>query len=316
MSKYTFGVDVGGTSVKLGLFEENGKLIKKWSIATDKSCGGKNIIPHIAYEIEKMLSELGIEKSAVEGAGICVPGPVDKSGLVRGCVNLGWGNKRAADELEDITAIRCRALNDADAAGLGEAVYGHGGKYGSVVMVTIGTGVGGAVIHNGHVLAGSRGNAGEIGHFKVNIDETEKCSCGKCGCLEQYASATGILKFVKDNIYRFENSTLNSFDGFTVKDIAACAKNGDMLSLMAFDRAGKYIALGLSYMAGAVDPDAFILGGGVSRAGNVIFEPVKKYFGLFSFNTECEAQIIPALLGNDAGIYGASEFVKNRGGLA
>ena len=310
--EYVFGVDLGGTEIKLGLFNLQKGLIEKWSVKTDKRNNGEFVISQIAQETAKKAEEKHIDKNSVLGIGLCVPGPVDKDGLVRGCVNIGWGYKKAAEELQNITGVKCAVLNDADAAGLGEAVYGSGRKYKNIVMATIGTGVGGAVIYNGKVVAGSRGNAGEIGHFKVNINETEKCTCGKCGCLEYYASAVGILRFAKENLKNYNNSLLNSFSDFTVKDMAECAQKGDELCLAAFDMAGKYIGLGLSYMEGAFDPDVFVIGGGVSKAGDVILKPIKKYFDLYSFNTESETEVLPAILGNDAGIYGACEYVIHK----
>ena len=204
------------------------------------------------------------------------------------------------------------AINDANAAGLGEALHGAAKGCHTAVMITIGTGVGGAVIIDGMPISGKRGNAGEIGHFKVNIDETEYCSCKKKGCLEFYASATGIKRFAKRNTEKYRHSTLGHTDSYTVEDMADEAKKGDRLCIDAFENAGKYIGLVLSHIAGTVDPDIFILGGGVSEAGDILFNPVKKYFKEYSFGTECEIPIVKAKLGTDAGIFGAAEFARGK----
>ena len=311
MGKYVFGVDVGGTYTKFGIFKDR-KLIDKWKIDTDVENCGENILKNIGREIDKKTESMGVLKSSVEGCGICVPGPVDEKGLVRGCVNLGWGYKRAAVEIENITGLKCAVLNDANAAALGEFDFGLGGEYDSAVMVTIGTGVGGAVIYKGQVLSGYRGNAGEIGHFKIDPLNGPECSCGKKGCLECYSSATGIVRFAYENLEKYPDTKLCIIENFTVKDMADLASEGDELCKLAFDRAGKFVALGLSFMAGAVDPKVFIIGGGVSQAGDVIFEPIRKYFKQFAFNTEEETPVLPAKLGNDAGIFGAAEFILKR----
>ncbi len=304
IKKYIFGIDLGGTAIKFGFFDEKCTLLKKWSIATDKTDKGKNILLDISKEIEKCIAEQHIKKEDVLGTGISVPGPVDDTGLVRGCVNIGWGYKKVGEELEKLTEIKTFVLNDANAAGMGEVINGCGGKYKRAVMITIGTGIGGAVIENGNVVSGSRGNAGEIGHFKMSTPDGSKLFD-----MEYFASAIGIVRFVNEKRKDYPASPVNKTENIEVKDIAEFAKKGDELSLSAFDMAGKYIGLGLSYIAGTVDPEIFIIGGGVSLAGEIIIEPIKKYFTKYAFNTEKEIPFAAASLGNDAGIYGAAEFV-------
>jgi len=315
MKKFVFGIDVGGTSIKFGFFKQNEGLIKKWSIPTDISDNGKNIIYDIAKEVKNCIDEFSLTKGQVKAIGLSVPGPVDESGVVRGCVNIGWDDFDAAKELSGLTDLNCVSINDANAAGLGEALHGVAKGCRSAVMLTIGTGVGGAVIIDGMPIMGKRGNAGEIGHFKVNIDETEYCSCKKKGCLEFYASATGIKRFAKRNTEKYGCSALINTDSYTVEDMANEAKKGDRLCIDAFENAGKYIGLALSHIAGTVDPDIFILGGGVSEAGDILFTPVKNYFEKYSFGTECEIPIVKAVLGNYAGIFGAAEFAIGKENL-
>ncbi len=307
--KYIFGVDLGGTNIKFGIFKLGGELIYNWSVATDKYLNGSNITLQISNELEKAIKKQNICKDSILGIGLSVPGVVYKDSIVDECVNIGWKNYNPAYEIEKNLNIKCYVLNDAEAAGLGESIYGAGKGYKNMFVVTIGTGVGGAVIIDKKVISGTRGNAGEIGHFTVDINSEIKCSCGKYGCLEQYSSAPAILRFANENLCRYKNSALNNINNFTVKDIAECAKNGDEFCLNVFDTAGKYIALGISYVAGTIDPDVFIVGGGVSAAGDIILKPIEKYFKSFAFNTENEIPIKQAALLNNAGIYGASEFV-------
>ena len=304
IKKYIFGIDLGGTAIKFGFFDEKCRLLKKWSIATDKTNNGENILHDISKETEKCISEYKIKTENIVGTGISVPGPVDDTGLVRGCVNIGWGYKKAGEELEKLTGIKTFVLNDANAAGMGEVINGCGGKYKRAVMITIGTGIGGAVIENGNVVSGNRGNAGEIGHFKMSTPDGSKLLD-----MEYFASAVGIVRFVNEKRKDYPTSPINKIKNIEVRDIANFAKEGDELSLLAFDMAGKYIGLGLSYIAGTVDPEIFIIGGGVSLAGEIIIEPIKKYFSQYAFNTEKEIPFAAASLGNDAGIYGAAEFV-------
>ena len=182
MNKY-YGIDVGGTTVKLGLFSDS-ELLEKWEIPTDISNGGKNIIKDIVRSLP----------DKAEGAAIGVPGAVLPDGTVNRCVNLGWGICRPADEFTALTGIPCRMCNDANAAAMGEQWRGGGAGYRSILMVTLGTGVGGGLVMEDSLITGIHGAAAEIGHICVNPAETELCNCGNCGCLEQYCSATGITR--------------------------------------------------------------------------------------------------------------------------
>ena len=182
MKKYGFGVDVGGTTVKMGFFETDGRLIDKWEITTDTADNGKAVLPDIAKAIDNKLAQEGISKSDVEGVGIGVPGPVRGDGVVNGCVNLGWGVINVAEELGRLTGLTVKVGNDANVAALGEMWQGGARGSKDVIMVTLGTGVGGGIIVDGHVVAGFNGAGGEIGHVTVNNDEIEPCNCGQYGC--------------------------------------------------------------------------------------------------------------------------------------
>ena len=223
MKKYCFGIDVGGTSIKCGLFQTDGLLLDKWEIPTRTADKGTAILPDVAETIAKKIVERDIDKDDVEGVGIGIPGPVNDKGEVFCAVNLYWGFTPVAKQLSDLTGLPARAGNDANVAALGEAWKGAAEGASDVIMVTLGTGVGGGIIVNGQIISGSKGGAGEIGHICVNKDETEKCSCGKTGCLEQYASATGIVRMAKEKLHRYD---------ITAKDIFDEAKAGDTLSLI------------------------------------------------------------------------------------
>ena len=227
MKKYGFGVDVGGTTVKMGFFETSGELLDKWEIKTDTSDNGKAVLPDIAQAIDNKLAQEGISKSDVEGVGIGVPGPVRSDGVVNGCVNLGWGVINVAEELGAQTGLKVKVGNDANVAGLGEMWQGGGKGSKDVIMVTLGTGVGGGIIVDGHVVAGYNGAGGEIGHITVNHDEIEPCNCGQYGCLEQYTSATGIVRMAKRKLAKTQDATkLRDYKDITAKDIFDVAKEG------------------------------------------------------------------------------------------
>ena len=194
MKKYAFGVDVGGTTCKIGFFETDGKLIDKWEIKTNKENGGASILSDVAQAIGGKLTEKGISRNDVQGIGVGVPGPVKNDGVVHRCVNVGWGVVNVEKELGDLTGLKVKAGNDANVAALGEMWQGAAKGCRDVIMVTLGTGVGGGIIVDGKVVAGFDGAGGEIGHITVNAHEKEQCNCGQCGCLEQYASATGVVR--------------------------------------------------------------------------------------------------------------------------
>ena len=311
MKRYVFGIDVGGTTVKLGLFSDQGELLEKWEIPTDTSNNGSNIIPDIASAIDGKLGEKQIEKKDVIGVGIGVPGPVDAKGYVRKCVNLGWGTFRLEEAVEQATGLRCKAANDANVATLGEMYKGCAREYRQLVMLTLGTGVGGGIIIDGKILPGSRGAAGEVGHMTVNVHETAVCGCGRKGCLEQYASANGIARVTALKLRETEEETvLRKLDKVTAKDIFDAAKAGDGFALRMVEQLGKTLGMACARIATVVDPEAFVFGGGVSRAGSILTDVTEKYYNVYAFKTG--ARFLLAELGNDAGIYGSAKLILDR----
>ncbi|NMB44557.1 MAG: ROK family glucokinase [Clostridiales bacterium] len=308
--EYIFGIDLGGTSVKFGLFDQEGLLLDKWEIKTRTEDNGEHIISDIAASVESKIKEKDIDKSKVIGVGIAVPGPVVNDSTVIECVNLGWGRKNVSQELGEILGLQVYLGNDADAAALGEMWQGGGKGYDSIFMVTLGTGVGGGLVIDGRIITGANGTAWEIGHVTVDYNEEMSCNCGKKGCLEQYASATGITRLGRDLLASSsEPSKLRDYKELSAKAIFDCAKEGDKLALDLTNTFGRYLGLALSHVASIADPQVFVIGGGVSRAGDIIIDVCKDHYRDNVMKSIKDTEITLATLGNDAGIYGSAKMV-------
>ncbi len=308
MKKYIFGVDLGGTSVKLGLFDKDGKLIEKWEIPTRKEENGKYILEDIAQTILKKAKEKKISEEII-GIGIGVPGPVREDGVVKGCVNIGWEEINVTEELEKKTGYPVKAGNDANVAALGELWQGGGKGFQNLVMVTLGTGVGGGIILNGKILAGVNGAAGEIGHMPVVYEETEYCNCGKKGCLEQVASASGIVKEMKKILASSTKDSVLRNQQISAKAVFDAIKEKDELAQEAGERLGKYLGIALAHITAVIDPEIIVIGGGVSKTGDVLLELIQKYYMEKAFLPSRSVKFALATLENDAGIYGAAKLV-------
>ena len=309
MKEYCFGIDVGGTTVKLGLFRTDGTLLKKWEIKTRTEEKGKYILDDIADSVKGTMQAEKITADQVKGAGIGVPGPTRADGYVEVCVNLGWDHINPAKELSEKLGIPVKAGNDANVAALGEMWKGGGEGYQDVVLLTLGTGVGGGVVLGGRMVAGNRGLGGELGHITVNMDETDACNCGNHGCLEQYASATGVVRVTKKLLAQSNTpSVLRGNENLSAKAVFDAAKEGDALALEAVEVLGRYLGLIISSVALTVDPDIFVIGGGVSRAGSILTDVITKYYHRFTALTQYKVPVVLAKLGNDAGIYGSARM--------
>ena len=310
MKKYIFGVDLGGTTVKMGLFLSSGELLHTWEIPTRTEKGGKYILGDIADSVIETLREREISKDDVEGIGIGVPGPVGADGTVFKCVNLGWDVFNVADRLQELTGLKVKAGNDANVAALGEIWQGGSKGCHCIVMITLGTGIGGGIILNGEILSGTNGAAGEVGHIPVWDDETEMCGCGKRGCLEQYGSATGIVRVAKRYLKAHdEPSILRQYDDFTAKEVCDAAKENDAIAIEILDLVGKTLGKALACISCVVNTEAFVIGGGVSRAGSVLLDPIEKYFKEYAFHAARDTEFKLATLGNNAGIYGGAKMI-------
>ncbi len=313
MKEYAFGIDLGGTTAKIGLFTTSGALLEKWEVATDTSNAGEHILENLAAAVLGKMKEKSIQPEQVEGVGIGVPGPVLDSSIVPiVCANLGgWGERNVSAQLSGLLdGLKVLVGNDANVAALGEIWMGAAKGAKNAVMVTLGTGVGGGVVVNGKVIDGVHGAGGEIGHITVNRHETAVCGCGKRGCLEQYSSATGVVRCMKKLLDENPDTpcVLRGTE-FAAKDVFDAARNGDALAAREVDEMSDTLGMALANIASTVDPEAFLVGGGVARAGDILFAPLNKHFKEYAFKSCREIPIKQASLGNDAGIYGAVRLI-------
>lgn len=297
--KYAFGVDIGGTTIKIGLLTNDGEIVYETAIDTDTSDSGKNVLPDIAAKIAEIIKDTNTPKEMISGIGMGVPGAVNSKGVVNKLVNIGWGVVDAKSDMEAITGMRVEVGNDANVAALGEAWKGAAEGYDDVVMVTLGTGVGGGVVSGGRLIAGAHGSGGEIGHIFVNPDEIDKCGCGNQGCLEQYASATGIVRFAKKA----------GMDVSEAKDVFDLARKNDLKALKVIDQFATILGESLARVSCVADPEIFVIGGGVCASADLFLYIVEQAFRRHCFHAARETKFVIAQLGNKAGIFGAAKMV-------
>lgn len=310
--KYCIGVDIGGTTVKMGIFELEGKILDKWEIPTRTENKGENILPDIAKAIEEKIQSMNLKREDIQGIGMGVPAPVTEDGVVQNTANLGWGYKEVTREMQELTGFPAKAGNDANVAALGEMWLGAGKGHENVVMVTLGTGVGGGIILGGKILTGQNGAGGEIGHICVNYEETESCGCGKQGCLEQYASATGITRLAKKRLAKNEDASLLRAQEISSKTVFDALKEGDAVAEEIVEEFGAYLGHAMANVAVIVDPAVIVIGGGVSKAGEILLGYVEKNFQEKAFFADKNTKFVLAQLGNDAGICGAAKLIIDK----
>lgn len=310
MGNYAFGVDIGGTTVKIGLFDREGCVLDKWEIPTNKENAGESILPDVAHSILDKMKERGIAEKDVAGIGIGAPGAVDRDGtLVCGAVNIGWGAFNIPEVMGAYINVAITAANDANVAAFGEMWQGGGKGYDNMVAVTLGTGVGGGIIIDGCLLSGATGGGGEIGHIHLEDNETEECGCRNKGCLEQYASATGIVRLARRRLQR-DAAPSSLRDGeLSAKSVFDAVKEGDAVAIQIAEEFGVYLGKGLAIVADVVNPEIFVIGGGVSKAGKILLDFVEPNFKKYVFSQCSNVKFALAELGNDAGIYGAAGLV-------
>lgn len=309
MKKYCFGVDVGGTTVKCALFDVEGNVLERWEIPTRTENNGSSILPDVADTILNKIQEKNLDRDEIAGIGLGVPGPVNENGEVMTAVNLHWGYIHLVKEMEQLTGLKVKAGNDANVAALGEMWKGGGSGYKNVVFVTLGTGVGGGIIHNGQIVTGSHGAGGEIGHIHVTDEVDGDCNCGNRGCLEQVASATGITYLAQRRLAKDDQPSVLRGQELSAKSVFDAVKENDAVAIEIADEFGKYLGLALANIAGVTDPEVIVIGGGVSKAGSILLTFIQKYYKRYAFLACKDTKFALATLGNDAGSYGAARLV-------
>jgi len=312
------GIDLGGTAIKLAIVNAEGEIIFKDSQPTQVAEGGDKILHQMNDMIETGVQSLGISKTELKGIGIGAPAFLDlERGFVFEAVNLNWKDYPLKDRLEKITGLDVIVDNDANTAALGEMWKGAGQGTKELLVITLGTGVGGGLISGGNILHGYKGTGGEIGHVTVMPEEGYRCNCGKIGCLETIASATGIVRLATDALDKGEESVLSNVlatnGSIEAKDIAVAAQEGDALALNILDKVGFYLGLALGNYAVLLNPEKIVIGGGVSKAGDILFQPIRNYYRKFALtHLTGEIEINAATLGNDAGVIGSAWLVHKK----
>lgn len=312
MKEYAIGVDIGGTTVKLGLFDRQGQVLEKWEIPTVKEDQGSRILPDIAAAVKDRMASRGLTKDGILGVGVGAPGPVDTEGTVYKAVNLGWDVFNIPQVLQAQLDLPVKAANDANAAAFGEMWQGGGKGHANIVAVTLGTGVGGGIIVNGSILTGATGAGGEIGHIHIEDNEPDPCGCQNHGCLEQYASATGVVRLARRRLAQDqEPSILRSRSELSAKAVWDAVKAEDRVAVQIAKQFGEYLGKGLAAVAAVVNPEVFVIGGGVSKAGEILFDYIRPAYEKYVFHGCRNARFALATLGNDAGIFGAAGLIIN-----
>ncbi|WP_316572028.1 ROK family glucokinase [Neobacillus sp. YIM B06451] len=319
MEKWLAGIDLGGTTTKIAFISFDGDIKDKWEIATDNSNEGKNIVLNIIKSIDERLNVIGQAREILAGVGMGAPGPVDYgTGILYNAVNLGFkGSYPLKATIETEMSLPAAIDNDANCAAIGEMWKGAGDGAKDLVCVTLGTGVGAGVIANGQIVQGVSGAAGEIGHITSIPTGGARCNCGKTGCLETIASATGIVRLAMESVQAGKKGRLAEIVAangiITAKDVFDSARDGDSAAGQIVDEVAFHLGLALANVANILNPEKIVLGGGVSRAGDILLKKVRDQFTRYAFTRVRETTTIAlATLGNDAGVIGAAWLAKNR----
>ncbi|WP_426644598.1 ROK family glucokinase (plasmid) [Priestia aryabhattai] len=315
--KWLVGVDIGGTTIKMAFINQNGEIIDKWEIPSNVNEKGKHIPINIAKSINQTLDKLGQEKQNLIGIGIGAPGPINlATGSVDVAINLGWENFPLKNLLEIETSLPVIVDNDANVAALGEMWKGAGGGSKNILCVTLGTGVGGGIIANGEIVHGVNGSGGEIGHITSIMEGGLHCNCGKTGCIETIASATGIVRLMieelsSNNVPSKLRDFYEEYQTLSSELVFDMANEGDELANKVIRKVTLYLGLALAHLANGLNPEKIIIGGGVSKAGDALLVPLKEQFTRFAFPRVSQGvELTIATLGNDAGVMGGAWLVK------
>lgn len=313
MKKYYYGIDVGGTFIKGAIIDEDGNIIVKDKIPTEYAKGGDFVVKNISELCGKLLTESGLKKDDILALGMGVPGMIDdEAGVVVTTNNLGWRNYPIAKRLSELVGLTVKISNDANTAALGEMKFGYGGTYKNIILLTLGTGVGGGIIIDGKVYSGNRGAGAELGHSVIEMGG-ERCTCGRRGCLEAYASATAIIRDTKRAMEAHRDSklweigSLDAVNGKTAFDYY----EKDEYARAVVDSYISHLACGITNLATMFRPDAIVLGGGVCAQGDALIDPLKKILNeeIFGKDLGPKVELLTAKLQNDAGCLGAAALV-------
>jgi glucokinase len=306
------GIDLGGTNIKAAAVTNEGKLVTKLEWATEAEQGVGHVVQRLQSIARAVASEAGWIWSDVAGIGIGIPGFLDfQAGVVERAVNIGWEQVPILDIMQRELGVPVYFDNDANAAAIGEAWVGGGRGFRHVVAVTIGTGIGGGILIDGQIYRGANGMAGEFGHMVMDWGHGHVCNCGQTGCLETIASATAMLRSARQAVERGETTALASYDteSLTTRLVIDEARNGDAVAGRIVRHAMETLGMALSYIGNALNPERIVIGGGVSKAGDVLFSPILTGFQQGALSRVQEAcKIVPAELGNDAGVLGAAKL--------
>jgi glucokinase len=317
MEKWLVGVDLGGTTIKIAFITFDGHIVEKWEIPTNISEDGKHIVKNIAESIFAKLEQLAEPREKLAAMGMGAPGFIDmKTGFIYHAVNIGWRDYALKDELEKATGLTVTVDNDANIAAIGEMWRGAGDGEGNLLMVTLGTGVGGGIIVNGHIMHGTNGMAGEIGHITSIPEGGASCNCGKTGCIETIASATGIARIAKEKVLHDTSSSLYEIlknkGELKAKDVAEAAENGDHAAIDTLNEVTFHLGLVIANLSNGINPGKIVIGGGVSKAGSTLMSRLEKQFKRFALPRVAEgATLTVATLGNDAGVIGGAWLAKH-----
>lgn len=312
--KSAFGVDIGGTNIKIGLVSAGGTLQKRWEMPTDTRDSGRFILRDIAGILREILSHEGIPAGDMAGIGLAIPGPVERSGIVNHCLNLGWARVNASKELRELTGLPVLTGNDGAMAAWGEMWQGAAKAAETFVMLTLGTGVGGGIVINRRPLAGHDGSAGEVGHILINSDEERACVCGNRGCMEQYGSARALETAAADCIARNPDAETTLKRGsLSAKDVMAAAMQGDALAGRLVDTLCEALGKGTGILGTIVNPELFIIGGGLAQAGPFLLGKIREAYRRYAFHSARQTPFALARLGKDAAVYGCARAVLEPG---
>lgn len=312
------GIDVGGTNVKIALVDDNGKIIYSNSVPTYAKMGYEYTVNNIKQAIKDLMKETNTTTSDIEGIGFDFPGQVDcKTGVVKLAPNIpGWVNVPIAQMIEDEFHIPTRIDNDVRCAALGELKFGAGKGCENFICITVGTGIGSGIVINGKVVRGATNAAGELGHIKLQMNGGPICGCGDTGCLEAFASGPAIVAMAQEYIKggkstKFREMAAVEGGEITPYMVAKAAEEGDPVAKRIFEIVGEYIGIGLTSVINLLNPERVIIGGGVAESGELLLGPIRKTIKERAMVVAGNAvEIVPAQLGNSAGVIGASMLIE------